>query len=242
MFSVFLFNLCVHTFIFVAKVVPTSRRYNENRDIRMIIFLKWWERSKYRARGVKLFTIILKLSWRHRFHKRHRRGHAFQIYCSTCCSGYKMLNAHLCKLFQLPTNRYYFNRFYASVTSSSKSCSQDNINQRNWLRIVLLCKFDIFTSLKTYRSLIVRNGHIRPSGCIHRLFPCGVCPCSLVTCHTDEPLFCSGRIHMLYPLGKTKVHCLGVTRHKVTRAQATREQPMNTGPNNDADLLRYFIQ
>ncbi len=31
---------------------------------------------------------------------------------------------------------------------------------------------------------------IRP--CIHRLFPCVVCPCSLVTRHTDinEPLFC----------------------------------------------------
>ena len=34
------------------------------------------------------------------------------------------------------------------------------------------------------------ENHIRP--CIHRMFLCGVCPCSLVTCHTETsgPLFC----------------------------------------------------
>ncbi len=43
---------------------------------------------------------------------------------------------------------------------------------------------------------------------IHRLFPCGMCPCSLVMCHTDnEPLF-SGSIHILYPLSKTTVFCV----------------------------------
>ena len=71
--------------------------------------------------------------------------------------------------------------------------------------------------------------HLRP--CNHRLFPCRVWPCSLVTHQTDnEPLFClvAGSI-MLYPLSKTKVHC--VARHKETRAHATMEQPMDTGPN-----------
>ncbi len=50
--------------------------------------------------------------------------------------------------------------------------------------------------------------HIRP--CIHRLFLCSVCPCSLVTRHTDnEPLFCllSG-YNIIQTLSKIKVHCL----------------------------------
>ncbi len=70
---------------------------------------------------------------------------------------------------------------------------------------------------------------LRP--CIHRLFPYGVCPFSLLTRHTDnEPLFClSYRIHMLYPLGKTRfIFC--VARCKGTRPYGTREQLMDTGP------------
>ncbi len=42
---------------------------------------------------------------------------------------------------------------------------------------------------------------IRP--CIHRMLPCGMCRCSLVTCHTEnEPLFCL--VIWIRPLSKTK--------------------------------------
>ncbi len=59
------------------------------------------------------------------------------------------------------------------------------------------------------------------------VFPCGVCPCSLVTRHTEnEPLSDSGRIYMLCPLCKTKVHCLFLCG-----ASQGNRQPLDTGPS-----------
>ncbi len=74
---------------------------------------------------------------------------------------------------------------------------------------------------------------VRP--CIHRLFPCAVCPCYLVTRHTEnEPLFCfimCGHIHNVVSTKQSKALIIVcVARRKGTRAHATREQPMDTLP------------
>ena len=80
---------------------------------------------------------------------------------------------------------------------------------------------------------------------IHRLFPCGVCPCSLLTRHTDnEPLICLVAVSiMLYPLNKTKVRYLcgapqanKSTRHKGT-ADGYRALYGNTGKTYYVQLL-----
>ncbi len=67
--------------------------------------------------------------------------------------------------------------------------------------------------------------------CIHRLFPCGVCPCSLVTRHTDnEPLFCLvGTTYGYSHKAKQRV-IICVARHKGTRTHATSEQSMDARP------------
>ncbi len=79
----------------------------------------------------------------------------------------------------------------------------------------------VVNQVYSYRGCF--NSIKRP--CIHRLFPCDVCPCSHVTRHTDnEPLFCLvGTTYGYSTEPTTKVHCLcGATqgenaiRHKGT--------------------------
>ena len=61
-----------------------------------------------------------------------------------------------------------------------KIASKSNVN-------VTRVKTSFTTFFKS--GVYLYNDNLRP--CIHRLFPCGVCPCSLLTRHTDnEPLFC----------------------------------------------------
>ncbi len=72
---------------------------------------------------------------------------------------------------------------------------------------------------------------VRP--CIHRLCPCGVCPYSLVTRHTDnEYSFCLVVVSIcLYVVptkhGKISLSVFRVTKR--TRVHTTREQPIDTG-------------
>ena len=67
--------------------------------------------------------------------------------------------------------------------------------------------------------------------CIHRLFPCWVCPCSLVTRYTDnETLFCLVPYPCVVPTIKSKERFIGcAASHKGTRTHTLREQPMDTG-------------
>ena len=70
---------------------------------------------------------------------------------------------------------------------------------------------------------------LRP--CIRRLFPCGVCPCSLVMRHTEnEPLFCLVAISICCTQKAKQRFIVCVACQKGTRAYTTRKQPMDTGP------------
>ncbi len=88
--------------------------------------------------------------------------------------------------------------------------------------------------------------HIGP--CIHkllRLFPCGLCPCSLVTRNTEnEPLFSlSGRFHnYVVPLQQNKG---SLSFWRVTRVQGHtpqgNKQPMDTGSKKKIEIKQYVL-
>ncbi len=108
-----------------------------------------------------------------------------------------------------------------------------------WKQLCSLRK--LLDKLTCFWSTSIFENEYSLKPCIHRMFPCAMCPCSLVIRHTkNESLLClSGRIHNYDVL--TEQNKDSLSEWRVTREEGHTAHPMDTGPKKsvfkDPNLL-----